>query len=56
MGLSDNEKIHVEYMFQEPSEGIIYFKYEYYPYLIEIDEVDLDVLIEICEWLEQNHT
>lgn len=56
MGLSDNEKIHVEYMFQEPSEGIIYFKYRYYPYLTDIDDVDLDILLEIAEWLEENHT
>lgn len=56
MGLSDNEKIHVEYMFQEPSEGIIYFKYRYYPYLTDIEEISLDVLLEICEWLEENHT
>jgi hypothetical protein len=56
MGLSDNEKIHVESMFQEPSEGIIYFKYRYYPYLTDIDDVDLDILLEIAEWLEENHT
>jgi hypothetical protein len=43
-------------MFQEPSEGIIYFKYRYYPYLTDIDDVDLDILLEIAEWLEENHT
>ena len=55
IGLSTLEMLHVEKMFQDPSEGIIYFKYRGSDDVKDIDDMQTEELIIIAEWLEENH-